>query len=79
MNFERNLHIDPSRDDGSGYEKPIRIEMTDEEYLNKEKFDEAQKVCQESFVVHLKERKKNEKSKSKATKKRAGKANTRAK
>ena len=61
--FEHLTKIDPSTDEGSGFEKPIRIEKSDMEYFRSVEDIVITEIRKELGI-------KNEKSKSKATKKK---------
>lgn len=67
-NFEKVIRMDPSRDEGQGYEKPLRIEKTDAEFFMPKQMDLIDQINKES-------RENDEKSKSKKTKGRPKKNN----
>ncbi len=64
MQFEKVVKIDPSRDEGHGHEKVVRIEKGDSEYYRT--YDVVEEIKKELGV-------KNEKSKSKVAKKKPAK------
>lgn len=68
--FENVIKIDPSRDEGQGYEKKFPIEKSDSEYYQS---------CEKYVIEEIREELgiNNEKSKSKAAKKKSKKNDTR--
>jgi EAL domain-containing protein (putative c-di-GMP-specific phosphodiesterase class I) len=74
--FENVIKIDPSREEGSGYEKIVRIEKPDHEYyapgfIHPIPTEKEKKVIEHIHQINLREA--NEKSKSKTTKRKTAK------
>jgi len=68
MQFEKVIKIDPSLDEKQGWEKPINIEKSDEEYFHKKPSEKERETIEHTHQINLRE--KNEKSKSKTPKRK---------